>query len=74
MKTSNILKEIKTLPTRERIAVVEKTLAMIREEADTLQQKKKLERAAKALLKEYETNRQLTALTALDKDEFYEKR
>ena len=74
MKTSTILKEIKTLPTRERITVIEKTLAMIREESDFLPERKKLERAAKLLLKEYKTNRQLTALSVLDKEDFYETR
>lgn len=54
--------------------VVEKTLALIREESDILQQKKKLERAAKLLLKDYQTNRQLTALSVLDKEDFYETR
>ena len=72
MKASSILKEIKTLPTRERIEVIEKTLTMIREESEVSRYKKKLERAARLLLKEYRINRELTALSGLDGDDFYE--
>jgi hypothetical protein len=71
MKTEAILKEIKSLPTRERITVIEKTLELIKSDSDH-EVRRKMAKAAKALAKEYKENSRLTDLTLLDSEEFHE--
>ena len=67
MGTKEILREIKKLPYTERLVIVEETLKIIKEEPD-----KSIENGVKEMESEYKTNKDLTAFTALDKDDFYE--
>ena len=62
MRTADIIKEIRKLPIRERIYVIEKAIHSIREEEDKLE----LNQAAEALSEEYKTNTELTAFTSID--------
>lgn len=70
MKTSEIIKEIKKLPIRKRIYVIEKTIYSIRKEEEEIE----LDQAAEALSDEYKTNKDLTAFTSIDFEDFYETR
>ena len=64
-----LLKEIKRLPAKERQMLAEETLKSIRRRTNN-----KLEKAVKKLQKDYRTNKELTAFTSLDSDNFYETR
>lgn len=70
MKTQDLIREIQKLPVKKRMYVVERTMHMIRkhEEFDQLMI------AAEGLHEEYSTNKELTAFTTLDMDDFYETR
>jgi hypothetical protein len=70
MGPSEIIKEIKRLPVDKRLIIVEQTLKSIRE----AENKKQLETAAEALYGEYTADKELTALTELDFEDFYEAR
>jgi len=70
MKTSEIIKEIERLPIRKRIYVIEKTIHNIGKQED----KDLLTKAANALYTDYKTDKELTAFTNLDFEEFYEAR
>lgn len=70
MRTEEIIKEIKKLPLRKRIYIIEKTIHSIRSEEDVVE----LSHAAEALADEYNTNKELTAFTSIDFDDFYETR
>ena len=70
MRTTEILKEIKRLPMDKRLKIVDQTLKSIRE----TESKNQLEKASKALYGDYETDKELTALTSLDFEDFYEAR
>jgi hypothetical protein len=65
-----ILKEIKRLPVDKRLIIVEQTLKSIRE----AENRKQLETAAETLYADYATDKELTSLTALDFEDFYEAR
>jgi hypothetical protein len=67
MGTKEILREIKKLPYAERLVIVEETLKIIKEEPD-----KSLEKGVQEMESEYKTNKDLTAFSSLDKDDFYE--
>jgi hypothetical protein len=67
MGTKEILQEIKKLPYTERLVIVEETLKIIKEEPD-----KSMENGVKEMESEYKTNKDLTAFSSLDKDDFYE--
>ncbi len=69
MSTKEIIQSIKKLPFNERLAVIEKALKTLHESADT-----QLDKAAKALMNDYKTDKELTAFTALDIENFYETR
>ncbi|HLG03388.1 MAG TPA: hypothetical protein VI731_07310 [Bacteroidia bacterium] len=69
MSTSEILKIIKQLPVKERLLLIEKALKTLHKSADT-----QLEKAAKTLMSDYQNDKGLTALTALDFEKFYEAR
>jgi hypothetical protein len=60
MKKLNIIKEIIKLPIIERMLVVENILRSIREETG---KKNNLKLAAKELLSDYKTDKELTAFT-----------
>lgn len=70
MKTSELIKEIQRLPISQRIYVVEKAIHSIRQQDEANQMKD----AADALLSDYVSDNNLTELTNLDFDEFYEAR
>jgi hypothetical protein len=70
MGTKEILKEIKKLPVSERMLIVERVLKNIREGAA----KKNLEEAADALLEDYRSDKELTAFSSIEFEQFYEAR
>ena len=69
MSTREILQSIKQLPYNERLSIIEKALKSLHESADT-----QLEKAASSLLADYNNNKNLTEITALDFEKFYEAR
>jgi len=70
MNTSDLIKEIQSLSIQKRIYVIEKTIHSIRKEEDANQ----LREAAEVLHSEYKTDKDLTAFTVLDFENFYEAR
>ncbi|MCK4417135.1 MAG: hypothetical protein KAV99_03105 [Candidatus Latescibacteria bacterium] len=82
MSQVEILKELKKLPTKERLAIMEAVLHLIREDLQQVEQqplvrvekKRQLARAAEALLPDYAPGGELTIFTALDSEKFYEQR
>lgn len=69
-KVNDILREIENLPLQERILVIEKALKSLRKEEN----KRELRRAARELLAEYRSDKDLTAFTDIDMENFYEPR
>jgi len=70
MRTLEIIKEIERLPMQKQIYVIEKTIHLIRKQEDINQMSK----ASNLLLSDYKSDRELTAFTNLDCDDFYEAR
>lgn len=70
MKTNEIIKEIKQLPVQKRIYLIEKTIHSLRKQEDPKQMKK----AADTLYTDYKSDKELTAFTNLDFEDFYETR
>lgn len=70
MKTKELIKEIQKLPVRKRIYVIERSMNLIRKQEDEDQMK----RAAEDLYEDYLTDKELTAFTNLDFENFYETR
>jgi len=70
MSTQEILSEINRLPLQDRLLIIEKTLEVIR--ANELDQQ--LSVATDAMKTEYRSNKELTAFTSLDLEDFYEAR
>jgi len=70
MNATEILNEITHLPLRERIYVIEKAIRSIREQEES----SKMEEAANLLLKDYESDYELTSFTTIDFEDFYEAR
>ena len=68
MRTNEIIKEIQRLPVHKRIYVIEKTIHSIRKQED----KNELKKAADNLLIDYESDKELTAFTNIDFEDFYE--
>ena len=68
---TQIIQEINSLPLSEKIYIIELVLKNIRQETEKTPS---LTEGAKALLHDYENDRELTAFTALDGEEFYESR
>ena len=68
MRTTEILKEIQRIPGSKRMNVVEKTMISIRGHEEKNQTKK----TAMALQSDYKTDKDLTALTSIDFEDFYE--
>jgi hypothetical protein len=69
MSSKEIIQVIKKLPFNERLLVIQKALKTLDESAGT-----ELEKAAKTLLPDYVKDKNLTAFTALDFENFYEAR
>ena len=75
MTNSEIIDQLKQLTTAERLAVIEAATRLIREdlsqpEANENAEDEQLARAAKALLADYQSDRELTAFTSLDGEDF----
>jgi hypothetical protein len=70
MRTLDLIKEIKRLPLQKQIYVIEKTIHSIRMQEDSNQMSK----ASNLLLSDYQTDKELTAFTNLDYEDFYEAR
>ena len=70
MSTQEILSEINRLPLQDRLFIIEKTLEVIR--ANELDQQ--LSVATEVMKTEYRSNKELTAFTSLDLEDFYEAR
>jgi hypothetical protein len=69
MSTKEIIQSINNLPFKQRIVIIEKVLKSLHENPES-----KLEKAARALASEYVNDKDLTAFTAIDLDNFYEAR
>lgn len=70
METADIIKQIEQLPIETRMLIIEKILRSIREK----ESKEKMSEAVKELREEYKTNKDLTAFTDIDFDNFYESK
>lgn len=68
MRTSEIIREIQRLPVQKRIYVIEKTIHSIRKQEDA----NLLKKAADSLLVDYKSDKELTAFTNIDFEDFYE--
>jgi len=68
MSTANLLHLIMHLPVTDRFVVIEQTLKSIKQE----ELKNKMELAASTLYNDYANDRELTAFTSLDYEQFYE--
>jgi hypothetical protein len=69
MTATQIISEINKLPMSERISIIENTLKNLR-----IQSKKRLDmkKASKLLLNDYLNDKELTAFSSLDFEDFYE--
>ncbi|HDH31623.1 MAG TPA: hypothetical protein ENH26_02520 [Candidatus Wolfebacteria bacterium] len=70
METLEIIKQIEQLPLDKRMFIIEKALKSIRE----IEIKGKMSLAVNELQEEYKTNKDLTAFTDIDFENFYESR
>jgi hypothetical protein len=68
MQTSTLLRAIKQLPVASRFQIVEQTLRSIKRENT----KRQIALAADRLYDDYMNDKELTAFTALDFEDFYE--
>ena len=80
MSPKDVLQELEGLPTPERLKVIEKALHSIRQDLEQDKMKletrirKRLTRAAKALLPDYVQGGELTSFTALNGEDFHAQR
>jgi hypothetical protein len=79
MTQTDILEELKRIPTRERIVLIEEALHSISDElqpaevfTSSEERDIQLQRAAELMRDEYLTDKELTAFTALDGEDFYD--
>lgn len=70
MKTKELINEIQKLPVRKRIFVIERSMHLMRKQEEESQMKK----AADDLYVDYLADKELTAFTNLDFENFYETR
>jgi len=70
MRTTEIIKEIQRLPLQDRMWIVEKAIHLIRKQETTNQ----LQNAAEDLYADYASDKELTAFTHIDFEDFYETR
>jgi hypothetical protein len=70
MRTNEIIKEIKKLPIPERIYVIEKTIHSIRKQEVSNQ----IKQASDTLYTDYVSDKELTAFSEIDFENFYEAR
>lgn len=70
MKAKELIKEIQKLPVRKRIYIIERSMHLIRKQEEESQMKQ----AVNDLYDDYLTDKELTAFTNLDFENFYETR
>jgi len=70
MRTDEIIKEIQRLPIQKRILVIEKAIHSIRKH----EERNEMLIAADALEADYKSDKELTAFTNIDFEDFYEAR
>ena len=70
MNAAEIIQEIEKLPMQERILVIERAIRALRQEEESRQ----MSRAARELREDYKSDKDLTAFTDLDMENFYEPR
>ena len=77
MTQIEILEELKKLTSSERLAVAEAALTLVREDlqrtgqpSSKTQMSQQMAESAKALLRDYQTDSDLTAFTVLDSEDF----
>jgi hypothetical protein len=70
MSMQEILSEINRLPLQDRLLIIEKTLEVTRANESDQQ----LSAASDMMEAEYRSNKELTAFTSLDLEDFYEAR
>lgn len=68
MKTEEIILEIKKLPVRLRKVIIREAISSVREDEGN----EGLNQAAENMAAEYRTNKDLTAFSEIDLDDFYE--
>lgn len=68
MRTSELIKEIRKLPLQKRMFVIEKSLHSLRMHEEKNQMKK----AVDLLYADYKSDKELTAFTNIDFEDFYE--
>lgn len=68
-----IMNIVRELPLREKIHIIELIFKEIKEETVNSQnEEEKRRKAAQLLLSDYQNDQELTAFSALDKEDFYE--
>ena len=68
MKTQEIILEIKKLPVHLRKVIIREAISSVREDEGN----EELNQAAENMAAEYRTNKDLTAFSEIDLDDFYE--
>ena len=72
MQTTQIIQEISQLPMADKLFVAEQIFKQLREENFKSDEAENRREAAKMLLQDYKTDKDLTAFSAIDHDDFYE--
>lgn len=69
MKTKELIKEIRKLPYKKRLFVIERSMHLLRK-----QEEDQMKLAVNELCEDYKSDLELTAFTDLDLESFYEAR
>ena len=73
MQTTQIVKEISRLPLGDKIFVAEQILKQLREDSSSkIKEAENRRKAAEVLLKDYQSDKNLTAFSAIEHEDFYE--
>jgi hypothetical protein len=70
MRTVDLIKEIQLLPLSKRLSLIEEVIKSIKKEELNSQ----MEMAVRELQEDYKNDKELTAFTSLDMENFYETR
>jgi len=70
MSKNELIEQIEQLPIQDRIYLVEKVVHSIRAQAE----QENMTQAAESLYQDYKNDKELTAFTDIDRDNFYETR
>jgi hypothetical protein len=70
MSKNELIQQIEQLPIQDRIYLVEKVVHSIRAQAE----QENMTQAAESLYQDYKNDKELTAFTDIDRDNFYETR